>query len=197
MIRTMLRIRARPGCEDALESAWQTVAGQIDGLAGNLLRDLLLDANDPRSFVVITEWADESALDDYENGPVAASLADAVRPLCEPSEVDSYRVMRGPRGTDPTICVDVQITVPADRRAEFERGYTEVAARMAGVPGYLREELLREPGSDVYHIIADWRSEAEFFRWISNPAHAHEEAGPIAPFLLDFRRRLFHLSTHP
>src|SRR5207253_377856 len=80
---------------------------------------------------------------------------------------------------------------------EFTRGYAEVLARMAGVPGYLRENLLREPDSDVYHIFAEWRSAAEFHRWIGNPAHAEEEAGPIAPFLLDIRRRLFHTVAAP
>ena len=57
-------------------------------------------------------------------------------------------------GAGPRIFVDVEITVPADRLAEFERGYAEVATRMAGVPGYLREDLLHEPGSDIYHIFA-------------------------------------------
>jgi 2-polyprenyl-6-methoxyphenol hydroxylase-like FAD-dependent oxidoreductase/heme-degrading monooxygenase HmoA len=197
MIRTMLRIRARRGCERAVESAWRTVAGQISGLAGNLLRDLLLDVGDPRSFVVVTEWADEAALREYENGPVAARFADTVRPLLETAGEQSYRVMHGPEGGGSKICVDVEVTVPASRLAEFERGYPEVVARMAGVPGYVREELLREPGSDVYHIFAEWDSEAEFLRWIGNPAHAEEEAGPIAPFLLEFRRRLFRLATHP
>jgi 2-polyprenyl-6-methoxyphenol hydroxylase-like FAD-dependent oxidoreductase/heme-degrading monooxygenase HmoA len=202
MIRTMFRIRARPGLEHAVESAWRTVAGQISALAGNLLRDLLLDANDPRSFVVVTEWADESALDDYENGQIAARFADAVRPLCETPGADSYRVMRGSggngsKGNGSKIFVDVEMTVPADRLAEFEHGYAEVAPRMAGIPGYLQEELLREPESDVFHIFAEWGSEAEFYRWIGNPAHAQEEAGPIAPFLLDFRRRLFHTAAHP
>ncbi|MEV0809102.1 FAD-dependent monooxygenase [Micromonospora sp. NPDC050200] len=198
MIRTMFRIRARPGCEHAVESAWRAVAGQISGLAGNLLRDLLLDANDPRSFVVVTEWADESALRDYENGPVAARFADAVQALCETPGAESYRVMRDADGNGSKVFVDVEITVPAARLTEFERGYVEVAARVAGVPGYLREELLREPDSDVHHIFAEWRSEAEFYRWIGNPAHAQEEAGPIAPFLLkDFRRRLFHSAARP
>jgi 2-polyprenyl-6-methoxyphenol hydroxylase-like FAD-dependent oxidoreductase/heme-degrading monooxygenase HmoA len=197
----MFRIHARPGCEHAVESAWRAVAGAISGLAGNLLRELLLDAGDPRRFVVVTEWDDESALHDYENGPVAARFAEAVRPLREASAADGRRVMRDPAGspgTASTIYVDVEVTVPAGRRAEFERGYPEVVARMAGVPGYLREELLRKPGSDVYHIFAEWGSEAAFFTWIGNPAHAQEEAGPIAPFLLrDFRRRLFHLAAHP
>ncbi|HET6500681.1 MAG TPA: FAD-dependent oxidoreductase [Amycolatopsis sp.] len=197
MIRTMVRIRAREGCERAVESAWHAFAGEIGGLAGNLLRDLLVDVGDPRTFVVVTEWADELALRDYENGPVAARFAGAVRALCEPPRPEDHRVMRGPEGAGAAICVDVEVTVPPSRLPEFERGYPQVAARMAGVPGYLREDLLREPGSDSYHIVAEWSGEADFYRWIGNPAHAQEEAGPIAPFLLDFRRRLFHLAAHP
>ncbi|GAA1825581.1 hypothetical protein GCM10009835_52880 [Planosporangium flavigriseum] len=194
----MRRLRARPGCEHAVESAWRAVAEQIGELAGNLLRQLLRDAGDGRSFVVVTEWADDSALRDYEIGPVAARFAAAVRPLCEEPAPDSYRVMRDPGDEAPGIFVEVSVTVPAARLAAFTRGYAEVKARMAGVPGYLREDLLHEPGSDIFHIFAEWRGEAEFFRWIDNPAHAQEEAGPIASFLrTDFRRRLFHLATHP
>ncbi|MEU5726495.1 FAD-dependent monooxygenase [Micromonospora sp. NPDC047738] len=195
MIRTMVRMRARPGCEPAVAAAWRTAAGQIAGLAGNLRQDLLLDASDPRVFVVVTEWADESALRDYENGAVAGRFAGAVRPLVEPPGPGSYRVMRDPGGAGSTIFVDVEVTVPAARLAEFERGYAEVLTRMAGIPGYVREELLREPGADIFHIFAEWNSEAEFYRWIGDPAHAEQEAGPIAPFLLDFRRRLFHVAA--
>ncbi|GAA4571593.1 hypothetical protein GCM10023176_32620 [Micromonospora coerulea] len=198
MIRTMARLRARPGCEQAVQSAWRAVAGQVGGLAGNLRQELLLDADDARSFVVVTEWADEAALRDYRNGPVAARFADAVRPLREPSAAERELVMRDPEGEASTLFVDVEVTVPAARLAEFQHGYPQVRARMAGVPGYLREDLLREPDSDTFHIFAEWASAAEFFRWIGNPAHAQEEAGPIAPFLLrDFRRRLFHSAARP
>ncbi len=57
MIRAMLRIRARPGLEQAVEAAWRTVEDQIGEQAGNLLHRLLRDAIDPRSYVVVTEWA--------------------------------------------------------------------------------------------------------------------------------------------
>ncbi|MCI4065670.1 FAD-dependent oxidoreductase [Micromonospora sp. R77] len=197
MIRTMRRFRARPGAEPAVERAWQATAGRLGGLPGNVGRDLLRDAQDPRSFVMVTEWTDESALRGYERGPVAAALADTLGPLTEPSGADGVLVMRDSPGSGSTIFVDVALTVPADRRAEFDRGYPEVTARMARVPGYLREDLLREPDSDVFHIFAEWRGEAEFFRWIRDPAHAREEAGPIAPFLLEIRRRLFHRVDHP
>ncbi|MFE9689228.1 FAD-dependent oxidoreductase [Micromonospora sp. NPDC005806] len=197
MIRTMLRIRARPGCEPAVEAAWRVVAEQARGAAGSLGQDLLLDAADPRTFVLVTEWTDEAAWRDYVAGPAAARFADAVRPLCESFPADGYQLMRDRADGDPRIFVDVELTVPAGRRAEFDRGYVEVLDRMATVPGYLRENLLREPGSDIHHIFAEWRSAAEFHRWIGDPAHAEQEAGPIAPFLLDIRRRLFHAVADP
>jgi 2-polyprenyl-6-methoxyphenol hydroxylase-like FAD-dependent oxidoreductase len=104
--------------------------------------------------------------------------------------------MRGPRRQGVEDLRGCRGHRAGPQAREFERGYTEVAR---GWPGYryLREELLREPGSDVYHIFAGWGSEAEFYSWIGNPAHAQEEAGLIAPFLLDFRRRLFHIAAHP
>ncbi|MFY1635038.1 FAD-dependent monooxygenase [Solwaraspora sp. WMMB335] len=219
MIRTMLRIRARSGSEPAVATAWRAAAGNIARSAGNLRRQLLADATDPRAYVVVTEWVDESALRGYEAGPVAARFTKAVRALCEPVGPDAYRMLRelaepsdpidvgdlaeidastigsGPGGAE--IFVDVEIRVPAHRLVEFQRGYPEVTVRMARVPGYLWEELLRDPGSDVYHIFARWRSETEFYRWIADPAHKRKEAGPIAPFLLQFRRRLFHSVSPP
>ncbi|AHH97483.1 FAD-dependent monooxygenase [Kutzneria albida] len=196
MIRAVLRVRARPGCEDAVRAVWREVAGQIGVLAGNLTRNALRDAVDPRVFVLVTDWTDESALRDYQNGPVAACLADAVRPLCETDEAPSYQVMRALDGSGSAICVDLTVAVPTPRRREFERGYAEVAARMGAVPGHVHEELLREADADAYHIFAEWASEAAFSEWVDDPAHA-EQAQPIAPFLREFRRRIFHLAAQP
>ncbi|ASW52948.1 FAD-dependent monooxygenase [Plantactinospora sp. KBS50] len=232
MIRTMSRIRVLPDHPDAVPAAWRAAAADLAAVPGLLHRELLLDALDARAFVVVLEWVDESALRAYRAGPVAARIADALRPFCEPTGPDDHRTMHGSSGwlrpgepvaappvpagpgatppvpaaappaaasaapgddpTGTTIFVDVEIVVPPQRRAEFHRGYPEVAARMARVPGYLREDLLREPGSDIHHIFAEWTGEAAFFGWIADPAHAREEAGPIAPFLLDFRRRILH-----
>ncbi|MFB9234656.1 FAD-dependent monooxygenase [Plantactinospora siamensis] len=206
----MSRFRVLPGLESALESLWHTTAGQLAGLPGSTRRELLRDATEPQWFVIVTEWADEAALLGYEAGPVAAGLTAALRPLCETSDPPRHRMMReaagpgrgsaggpGNAGGDPRMFVDVEVTVPAARLAEFETGYAVVLGRVAGVPGYLREELLHEPGTDTYHIFAEWRTAADFFEWIGDPEHAQREAGPIAPFLLEFRRRIFHPAAHP
>ncbi|MDG4766477.1 FAD-dependent monooxygenase [Solwaraspora sp. WMMD406] len=200
MIRTMLRIRARRGFDPMVQAQWRAVVDQIAASSGNLTRSLLGDANDPRTLVVVTEWADDAALREYVAGPVAARFADALADMTEPPTPDSYRVMRETTGqraaADPAVrqrqtYVDVEITVPADRVTEFQEGHAEVVRRMADVPGYLAEELLREPGSTIHHIFARWRSEAEFRRWIDDPDHERAEAGPIAPFLVGIRPRLF------
>ncbi|MFV2106145.1 FAD-dependent monooxygenase [Micromonospora sp. LOL_015] len=192
MIRTMLRVRARSGFETVVASAWRAVADDIGAMPGNRLRQLLVDATDPGTFVVVTEWADDAALRDYLDGPVARRWADAVQAACEPPAVDSYRVMHGRAGTAARIYVDVAIIVPVDRIDEFHRGHAEVVTRMSGVDGYLREELLREPGTPVHHIFAEWRSQEQFRRWISDPDHERAEAGPIAEFLVGIRPRIFH-----
>ncbi|MEE3921526.1 hypothetical protein V2I01_34530 [Micromonospora sp. BRA006-A] len=44
----MLRLRA-PGCEPAVGPAFETVAGQLGALPGNLRHELLRDALDPRA----------------------------------------------------------------------------------------------------------------------------------------------------
>ncbi|SBT42718.1 FAD-dependent monooxygenase [Micromonospora auratinigra] len=194
MIRTMFRLRAHPGREADVVDAWRDVAGRIAELPGALRQALLHDALDPHALVLVTEWSDEAAWRAYQAGPVAGQLAQALGPLCP--EPGDRRVMRDvPPGS--TVYVDVELTVPQSRWEEFRRGYAEVLDRVARVPGYLREELLREPGSDTHHIFAEWRSAAQFHQWIGNPAHAEEEAGPIAPFLLDIRRRLFHAVADP
>lgn len=203
MIRTMLRLRARPGCEPAVGPAFETVAGQLGALAGNLRHELLRDALDPRGFVVVIEWADEAALRAYRRGPVAARLAGLLQPLTEPADGPGYPLLRETGDGEGPVYVDVELTVPRDRLAEFHRGYPEVVRRMTAIPGYRREQLLREPGSDIHHIFAEWDGAAPFLAWISDPAHASAQAGPIAPFLLDIRRRLFHVvpdadgSSHP
>ncbi|MFY1694348.1 FAD-dependent monooxygenase [Solwaraspora sp. WMMA2101] len=197
MIRTMLRVRARSGFETVVESAWQAVADGIGAAPGNRLRQLLVDATDPRTFVAVTEWADDDALRDHLDGPLARQWADAVAAACEPPDAGSYRVMRGRSGADTRIYVDVAITVPADRVDEFHRGHAEVVSRLSGVDGYLREELLREPGTPVHHIFAEWRSQEQFRRWISDPDHERAEAGPIAEFLVGIRPRIFHPADPP
>ncbi|MFI5833440.1 FAD-dependent oxidoreductase [Micromonospora sp. NPDC051300] len=194
MIRTMLRLRARPGCEPAVGPAWEMIVGQLRALPGGLRHELLRDALDPYGFVVVTEWADDEALRAYRDGPVAARLADLLRPLTEPADPPDYPPMREDGDGDGPVYVDVELTVPRDRLAEFHRGYPEVVRRMAAIPGYRRERLLREPGSDTHHIFAEWDGAAPFLGWIADPAHASAQAGPIAPFLLDIRRRLFHVA---
>ncbi len=60
---------------------------------------------------------------------------------------------------------------PGDEEA-FERAFAEVAAKMRGTPGHIREELLRDPTEpDSYVLVGDWTSRSAFQEWFDSPGH--------------------------
>ena len=48
-VRTIVRMRAREGCEEAFERAWRSAAHEISRIPGNLRQELSRDAEDPRA----------------------------------------------------------------------------------------------------------------------------------------------------
>lgn len=54
----------------------------------------------------------------------------------------------------------------------FERAFAEVASKMRGTPGHIREELLRDPAEpDSYVLVGDWTSRSAFQEWFDSPGH--------------------------
>ncbi len=76
------------------------------------------------------------------------------------------------------------ITVPEDRRQEFERRFANRAGEVGKSPGFESFELLRpDDGRDVYFVYTRWRSNDDFMAWVNSRAfhqgHAqHEGQGP-------------------
>ena len=100
MIRTFLRMRAREGCEEAFVDAWQTSAQEIGQLPGSVRQDLLVDADDPRSYLIVAEWTDRAALDAFGRSASRDRLTAALRDLRESAERSTYRVLTTVR-SDP------------------------------------------------------------------------------------------------
>lgn len=78
------------------------------------------------------------------------------------------------------------ITVPADRRAEFEARFAARAGAVSSSPGFEAFELLR-PTDDrgVYLVYTRWESAEAFEAWRSGAAfgqghRAHQERGPVS-----------------
>ncbi len=92
-VRTLLRMRAREGCEQAFVDAWHRSAQEIREIPGSVRQDLLVDADDPRSYLIVAEWADRAALDAFGRSEYRDRLTAALRDLRESAERSTYRVV--------------------------------------------------------------------------------------------------------
>ncbi|MEV4538590.1 FAD-dependent oxidoreductase [Asanoa sp. NPDC049518] len=196
-VRTILRMRAREGCVEAFEAAWRVAAEEISRTPGSLRQELIRDADDPRTFLIVSDWRDQEALDAF--GPSAAreQLTAALRDLRESGEKNTYEVLQAVVGRGPGIRVRVTVTVPEGEEAAYEKAYRKVAERMRGTPGHVREELLREPGTGTYHIFAEWRDEASFDAWTDDQSHLDQTAPLIQYICENFERATYHIVARP
>lgn len=92
-VRTVLSMRTRKGCERRFEDEWLCAAEQIRGLDGCLRQDLLRDADDPRSYLIISEWADRERLDAFGRSEQRDRLMRVVRELRESAQRQTYHVL--------------------------------------------------------------------------------------------------------
>jgi heme oxygenase (mycobilin-producing) len=72
--------------------------------------------------------------------------------------------------------------VDEQRTAEFEAAYAQVTRKVAGTPGHIRDELLRDtdnPGS--YVLLSEWVSAEHFLAWENAPVH-RELTVPMRPY---------------
>ncbi|MEX5721109.1 antibiotic biosynthesis monooxygenase family protein [Geodermatophilus maliterrae] len=92
-VRTMLRMRTREGCEEAFEAAWRRAADEISRVPGNLRQELVRDADDPRTFVITSDWTDRAAVDAFGRSSARETLTEALRDLREDAARNTYEVL--------------------------------------------------------------------------------------------------------
>jgi heme oxygenase (mycobilin-producing) len=109
--RVLLRIRTCPGAGPAFERAWQLGADLIARQAGHLGQWLAVSTEDPDTYYVVSDWADEASFRSYECGTVHAGHLARLRPHRAAGEMRTMSVLRSmPRGA----------RVPAGRPAARE-----------------------------------------------------------------------------
>jgi 2-polyprenyl-6-methoxyphenol hydroxylase-like FAD-dependent oxidoreductase/heme-degrading monooxygenase HmoA len=197
-VRTLLRMRAREGCEARFEQAWRQAAVEISRVPGNLRQDLVRDADDPRTFLITADWADRAAVDAFGRSTARETLTAALRDLREDASRSTYEVLctvDAEKGNH--VRVDITTTVAPGEEEAFERAYAHTTERLRGTPGLIREELLKEPDASIYHIFAEWESERDFTNWVDDPSHADQSAALIRWLSVDFQRRLFEIRYRP
>ncbi|HET9901544.1 MAG TPA: antibiotic biosynthesis monooxygenase family protein, partial [Actinomycetes bacterium] len=197
-VRTMLRMRVREGCEDQFERAWQQAAHEISRVPGNVRQELIRDGDDPRTFIITSDWTDREAVDAFGRSSARETLTAALRDLREEAERHTYQVLHAiDGGKARAVRVDISTTVKPGEEADFERAYLKVAERLRGTPGHVREELLKEPDSLTYHIFAEWDTAEDFRNWVDDPSH-QDQTGPLIRWLaVSFERRMYEIAARP
>ncbi|MFC0032776.1 putative quinol monooxygenase [Micromonospora chaiyaphumensis] len=92
-VRTVLAMRTREGCEERFEAEWRTAAEEIRTLDGCLHQDLVRDADDPRSYLIISDWADRERLDAFGRSEHRDRLLAIIRELRESAQRHTYQVL--------------------------------------------------------------------------------------------------------
>ncbi|MFG3684560.1 putative quinol monooxygenase [Micromonospora sp. CB01531] len=99
-VRTVLAMRTREGCEDRFEAEWLSAAEEIRTLDGCLHQDLVRDADDPRSYLIISDWADRERLDAFGRSEHRDRLLRMIRELRESAQRHTYQVLHSV-GSEP------------------------------------------------------------------------------------------------
>ncbi len=92
-VRTLLRMRVREGCEQAFEDAWREAAEHIAAVPGNIRQELMRDAADPRTFLVVADWTDRAAVDGFGRSAARETLTAALRDLREDADRSTYELL--------------------------------------------------------------------------------------------------------
>ncbi|MEU8265459.1 antibiotic biosynthesis monooxygenase [Micromonospora sp. NPDC048999] len=86
-------MRTRQGCEERFEKEWLAAAEEIRALDGCLRQDLVRDADDPRSYLIISDWADRERLDAFGRSAHRDRLLRVIRELRESAQRNTYQVL--------------------------------------------------------------------------------------------------------
>jgi quinol monooxygenase YgiN len=92
VVRTVLRMRTRKGSESAFEAAWAEAAAAISKLPGSVRQDLVRDTEDPRTYLIISDWTDRARLDAFGRSRQREQLMAAIRDLRESAERNTYEL---------------------------------------------------------------------------------------------------------
>lgn len=115
MVRSVLSMLVRAGCEAEFERLWRASAERIARHPGNLGQSLSYDQAQPRRFVIASDWASREALRAFEVSPERIALSgglDLLRESASKSVLEVVAVVEGRAGTGRS-------TVPA-RKEAFE-----------------------------------------------------------------------------
>lgn len=94
------------------------------------------------------------------------------------------------------------ITVPEDRKGEFEERFAKRAGMVAMMPGFEDFQLMRPVDGGRYVVYTKWADEGAFNAWVESPAFTHghsseSESGPVGTASELWRFEVIQSETAP
>ncbi|WP_406384930.1 antibiotic biosynthesis monooxygenase family protein [Streptomyces sp. NBC_01618] len=83
MLRTVLEMTVREGCEAEFRAAWLETAQAAARLPGSVGQTLLRDPHRPRTHLIMADWADRAALEAFRTSPARERLSARLEPFRE------------------------------------------------------------------------------------------------------------------
>ncbi len=93
MIRATLTMTVRSGKEGEFEAAWRAVAERVRDEPGVLRQSLLRDPDEPRTFVVSSDWESREAFGRFEQSPEQDELTAPLRGLREAARMTVHELV--------------------------------------------------------------------------------------------------------
>jgi heme-degrading monooxygenase HmoA len=79
--RVLVFAKIRPEEEAKFEAAYQQVTRKVKGTPGHLRDELLRDADEPGSYILLSEWENKEAFLAWENAPIHKQTTTPMRPF--------------------------------------------------------------------------------------------------------------------
>jgi quinol monooxygenase YgiN len=92
-VRATLTITVKSGAEQAFQDAWRKIADRVRQEPDNLRQTLSQDPEDPRTFIVTSDWASREAFGRFERSPEQDDLTAPLRDLRESARMTVHDIV--------------------------------------------------------------------------------------------------------
>ena len=173
MFTSMQRVSLNPDYAGAFEDRFHQRPRRVDRFPGFIRNEVLRPALGGQPYVVLTHWEDRSGFDAWDR-----DRANHTRQNPLPSEaylgtnLECYEVFLSAGGADTpedAFTVMNRIFVKPDYTEQFEERFRHRAGLVDGMPGFVRNEVLRPTQQGwPYVVLTYWRDRKSFENWTSS-----------------------------
>jgi heme-degrading monooxygenase HmoA len=89
----MLEMQVKAGREAEFEDVWRAIAAKVRAEPDNRGQALLRPQTQPRTFVIVSDWATEASFRAFEKSPAQAELTAPLRELRESVKMTLHEVV--------------------------------------------------------------------------------------------------------